>query len=262
MIAIVAAAFERLIDYAGLFPPAQLEMHDAAEGYARAAEGPHAWMLGRFIVPAARIAHVEADVPLSVIVPAEEAAFDALDRARASGRYRIEALEIPPADARVVAALRERHGWAGVPAYAEVALTGPFEEAIASLRPLRLAAKFRCGGITADAFPSVETLARAIAAAAAAGVPFKATAGLHHPVRHFNEEAGLRMHGFLNVMLAAARAGQGPDALAAILAEEEPAALALPDAGVVADARRRFVSYGSCSFDEPVADLQALGLIA
>lgn len=262
MIVTVAAAFEHLIDYAGLFPPAQLALDDAVEEYSRAAAGPHAWMLGRFIVPLARLPELEREMPLSVIVPAEEAAFDALGRARESGRYRIEALEIPPADASTVAALRERHGWSAVPVYAEIALTGEFEEAIAALRGHGLRAKFRCGGTVPAAFPSVQALARAVAAAVGAAVPFKATAGLHHPVRHYNEAAGARMHGFLNLLVAAARGSEGPGAIEPVLAEERAEALALGEPSMVEQARRRFVSYGSCSFAEPVADLQALGLIA
>src|SRR5207244_8426599 len=56
-----------LIDYAGLFPPASLSMEQALANYARYREGEHAWMLGRFVVPAARAAEVPADVPTSVI---------------------------------------------------------------------------------------------------------------------------------------------------------------------------------------------------
>ena len=48
-----------LIDYAGLFPPASLDMADAVRNYAAYREGEHAWALGRFVVPAARLEEFE-----------------------------------------------------------------------------------------------------------------------------------------------------------------------------------------------------------
>ena len=53
--------------------------------------------------------------------------------------------------------------------------------------------KLRCGGAS---IPSAEQVALVIASCREAGVPFKATAGLHHPVRRGAE------HGFLNLLAA------------------------------------------------------------
>jgi hypothetical protein len=129
------------------------------------------------------------------------------------------------------------------------------------VREARAGAKIRCGGTT---LPSVEEVAAFVAACRDAGVPFKATAGLHHPIR-----SGDR-HGFLN-LLAAAVFADGD--LEAILAEEDPDAFTLDergfgvhdhraDADTIAGARaERFIAYGSCSFDEPVEDLIALHLL-
>src|SRR5687767_3844008 len=47
-----------LIDYAGLFPPAELPMDGAVAGYRAAASGDHAWLLDRFVCPAARLAEL------------------------------------------------------------------------------------------------------------------------------------------------------------------------------------------------------------
>src|SRR6185436_2132053 len=68
-----------LIDYAGLFPPAALSMQDAVRNYARYAEGEHAWMLGKFVVPEARRAEVPAEFPLSVL-GVDEVPFKDIDR--------------------------------------------------------------------------------------------------------------------------------------------------------------------------------------
>ncbi len=119
--------------------------------------------------------------------------------------------------------------------------------------------KFRTGGLDADAFPALETLAAWIDAALDRETPFKCTAGLHRAVRHTAGD-GLTHHGFGNVLLATERAfdGASPAEVAETLADPAPDLDALD----VARARRWFTSFGSCSVDEPVADLRALGLVA
>src|SRR5579875_2413053 len=100
--AAAAAALEHLIDYAGLFPPARLELADAVDRYDEAACGAHGWMLGRFVVPLERAGAVANAVPLSAIVTASDDAFAELNRLRERGA-RIEALEVSPADPRTCA---------------------------------------------------------------------------------------------------------------------------------------------------------------
>jgi hypothetical protein len=113
-------------------------------------------------------------------------------------------------------------------------------------------AKFRTGGAVV---PPVDALAERIAACHS-GVPlaFKCTAGLHSAVRHDGA------HGFLNVLVAAGTAARGGpvDEVAAALAETSGDRLVaafgrLGTAGA-------FQSFGSCSVDEPLADLVDLGL--
>ena len=302
-----------LIDYAGLFPPAALDLEPALDTYRSALGGPDAWMLERFILPAARLdelaARVGASAPsdplrLSVLgVPPRDGeswadaaartvaiarAFDAEHDGRVvSDRFEIrlptDAAALPDADT-----LADLDGeLQGASPTARVALEAPFRthpdtvepavEAIAEAngragRPA-FALKLRCGGVTADLVPTVDELATALSAAIRAGVPFKATAGLHHPVRMYREEVEAEMHGFVNVFGGATLArlhGLGADALAEILADTDPASFRLADelgwnrlsatAAEVADARSQLaLSFGSCSFDEPREDLRALG---
>src|SRR5204863_1254770 len=94
-----------------------------------------------------------------------------------------------------------------------------------------------------------------------AGVAFKATAGLHHPIRSGDA------HGFVNVFLAAAMI----DHAESILRETDEGAFSFSDENVrwrgytisteqLADTRKNFaLSFGSCSFEEPIDDLKALG---
>src|SRR5690606_31155857 len=74
------------------------------------------------------------------------------------------------------------------------------------------------GGVTADAFPPAEALLRFLRGCVEAGVPFKATAGLHHPVTGeypLTYEADSPrgwMYGYLNLVFATALVRRGaPD---------------------------------------------------
>lgn len=249
----------RLIDHAALFPPASMDMPEAMEADRRARAGEHAWMLDRFIVPASRLHELPDDAPrLSVVLDGGEGDLDAV----AAAQHDVELVEakidpewIPETQALVNAKLP------GVRAFWELSPGRGLRGAVAAVREARAGAKIRCGGTT---LPSVEEVADFVAACRDAGVPFKATAGLHHPIR-----SGDR-HGFLN-LLAAAVFADGD--LEAILAEEDPDAFTLDergfgvhdhhaDAETIAAARAElFIAYGSCSFDEPVDDLAALGLL-
>jgi len=228
---------EHLIDYAGLFPPAALSMDEALRNYARYRDGEYAWALGRFIVPKERAHEVPADFPLSVL-GIDEVKTDDLDSVREGAFVEITDDALLP----------------------ELAKRG-------------LRAKIRTGGVTADAFPAPERIAAFLRACNEAGVAFKATAGLHHPLRcvkpltyEANAPAGT-MHGFVNVFLAAALLEHAEE----ILREDDPRAFAFNDDGVrwrgyevtteaLVEMRRDFaLSFGSCSFDEPISDLQELG---
>src|SRR5687768_14733348 len=44
-----------IVDYAGLFPPSMVSMREAVANFAAYRSGPYGWMLGRFVLPAARL---------------------------------------------------------------------------------------------------------------------------------------------------------------------------------------------------------------
>jgi hypothetical protein len=264
MIATTRTALERLIDYAGLFPPAQLPLDEALASYADARASAASWMLGRFIIPAGRLDALRAALagkPIELSVIAAPEAFPAVAAVRRDGWASVGSIEVPLGTGSIEACAREAgaHGLADVPIYVELSRG---RLAMRDLRNARFGAKVRCGGVEPAAYPSVAELAAFIDEAVGAGVPFKATAGLHHPVRHFNAAAGVTMHGFLNILFAASRAGDVDRGdLEAILAQEDASAFVFPDDATMANARTRFIAYGSCSFEEPVDDLRALGLI-
>ncbi len=281
------ALLDSLIDYAGLFPPAGLGMHAAVENFSRYKTGPYSWMLGRFVVPVARLTEFEEawrnlgkpeGWQLSGLVTKPEAELPVVDsfNTKHKDTLRIDAIESKASTPTEIRALP-----AQITTYVEIPSRNNPTELIATIKAAGLRAKIRTGGLTEDMFPDAATIARFLRSCAAAGVPLKATAGLHHPVRcvkPFTYEADSArgpMHGFLNVFLAAGFARQGhPQAFVErLLLEENGNELKFSDQGVqwrgaeltaseIIDLRARFaIAFGSCSFEEPIADLQALGLL-
>jgi hypothetical protein len=287
------------IDYAGLFPPASLGMRPALENYATYRSGPDAWALGRFVVPAGRLDELEAastgllpstsDEPwrLSVLIGADLAAdlrrLDELNcRHAAAGTGALVAdtveIKVETGDA-VEAALAKLPRQ--LAAFVELPVTRDPGAALAVIARHGAGAKIRTGGVTEDAFPATDDLLRFLRGAVAAGVPFKATAGLHHPLRaryrltYEPDSASGTMFGFLNLFLAAAflRNGMSDGDARDLLEERDAATLNFDRGGVswrghrldaahLADARRGGLgSFGSCSFEEPIGDLASLRLL-
>ncbi|MCB9136476.1 MAG: hypothetical protein H6636_13700 [Anaerolineales bacterium] len=294
------ALFEQVVDYAGLFPPASLPLEVAIRNFIRYQAWPEQWMLARFIVPVAKLGELgalmeaglswEGTLKFSVLgggnvegfragVVEEIKAVEAF-RARWGTRVQVEAFEARCPEGKTLFAVEPWLREAGLRPFFEVPF-GPGWEArvegvIRALAEVNGDAgfKLRTGGVTAEAFPSVEQVAWALCQCQEARVPIKCTAGLHHPVRCFREEVGTKMHGFLNVWMAGILAwtrGLDQAEVAQILAEEDPAefVFSVREAGwrgrratksEVESARQAFmVSFGSCSFEEPKEDLEALG---
>jgi hypothetical protein len=150
---------------------------------------------------------------------------------------------------------------------ATVFVEGALVSAVAELRQHdpRVGAKLRCGGLEAAAFPSIEVVAAFVADCVRLDVPFKATAGLHQPLRYWDPEIQVFHHGFLNLWAATALAARGADAgeLAAALDVQDVEAwrgLGI-SAAELQDARRWFTAFGTCSIDEPLEALAAIGLL-
>lgn len=305
-----------IVDYAGLFPPAQLTMDHACEAFNRARLSEHAWMLGRFICPVSRLdefeKHAASLLPgthgtsgyrehagigggepwrLSVLVdgplhPALEmiASFNIRHEQADRGLAMVDAVEIKVGDVREIDGALEDMPDNLFPffEFPAGAVGSPTDcrGCIAALAGEMAAAKIRTGGVTPAAFPTPAEVSAFVNACGAADVPFKATAGLHHPLRGafpLTYEAGCpsaTMYGFVNIFMMAAfvriKGANDAEALK-LLTEEEPDAFTWCDevvswrghgleTGQIAAAREQFcLSFGSCSFDEPVGDLVKLG---
>lgn len=288
----------RVVDYAGLFPPASLPMEAAVAEYAHARSGNDGWALGRFVLPAARLDEFsQAATPSLPTEGAQSWALSALlgsdveeDVARIeefnarhsdarSGAVIVDTVELKthtPRDVARAGEILDRR----FDTYMEVPVADDPAELIAAVAETRAKAKIRTGGVTPDAFPTSAQVMRFLRRCIAHNVSFKATAGLHHPWRaefpltYAPDAPTGTMFGFLNVMLAVAgiHAGFGDDELLALLEERDNHAAKLCADGVhwrsralgldaLERARESMAAFGSCSFREPIADLRAQGVL-
>lgn len=284
-----------LVDDAAVFPPGNAPLARAVPAHHEHAGAWYADLVGPFLCPHGRLAELQAvlgepaadaaadvtgPLPIGLIVrdgPAAVAA--AVNAVVADPRLRLAGVEVavpssdgphadPVAGVRAALAALDAELPADTVGYVEL----PWDDS----QPIRLdvlagsrhRAKFRTGGTEAAAFPSEAELARVLLAAVERGVAFKCTAGLHEAVRHTDPATGFEHHGFLNLLLATDAAGRGAgyadtEALLAQRSEPNLAGLASSLSDDRASAvRGRFVSYGTCSITEPVADLVRLGLLA
>jgi len=284
------ALLTRLVDYAGLFPPASLGMAEAVANYARYRSGSERWMLARFITPVARLDDFEAAVA-SELTNADEMAISALPgvdltsdlerieafNERNEHRARVDTIEAKADHVESIRLLDSKVPdsialFIELPAVED---PGPLVEEVA--RAGRFA-KVRTGGVTPDAFLTPQEIIRFMRRCHEKEVAFKATAGLHHPLRcvkplTYEPDAPRgTMNGFVNLFLAAAlmRKGLDDELLVELLLTDDASAFTFDedairwhdttiDVAAAAQARSELaVSFGSCSFEEPVDDLREL----
>jgi hypothetical protein len=294
----VDALLAGLVDYAGLFPPASEGMREALENYAAHRKGGDHLALGRFIVPVSRLTEME------------DAGRDLLPRGAASEPWRISVLiaENVRAAGEQMLNFNRHHSLGSTDGYAiidvaelkvatiddiarqrselpdsfiayfEIPTRGDVSQLVKAIARAGARAKVRTGGVTPESIPPAKDVIDFIIACRRDAVPFKATAGLHHPIRGSyrltyapDSPVGL-MYGFLNVFVASALvyAGERAETAIAALEESDRQAFAIEDDAIVWRGRRITAeqieasrqelanSFGSCSFREPVDELATL----
>ena len=309
-----------LIDYAGLFPPSKLPMNRATENYAKYLRAQHADFVGRFICPVPKLGELTQHG--AILMPGTHATSGYPEHADTIEPWQISGIIIGDLSENLEAiyTFNEHHddeanGLALVDAIEmrvstpeeidealellpemidaafeipqDIIMNGDPRGLIAALSGSNVLAKIRCGGVEPSMFPTSQNIASFMLACKNASVPFKCTAGLHHPIRSEqnltyddNPPRGV-MHGFVNVFFAAAYvlSSKSPEESVAIgiLEEVDPKAFVFDNDGIthrntrqntklstiqLAQMREGFAtSYGSCSIDEPIADLKAIGLL-
>lgn len=313
---------DKMIDYAGLFPPASLNIAQALNNYIMYAEGDYKWMLSKFIVPAKKLIeltelmnHMKYSEGLILafsvlgsgganadefVVNFESDLKQIIEFQNKFGKkvttdtYETKLPEKLVAESSVkeltglmdlVSRSFERSLGRKVNVFYEADLKTDFNsrvvtaaEAISLHNGKNGGAgfKFRTGGVEPVAFPAPEEISFAILSCLEYNISMKCTAGLHHPIRHYNESVGCNMHGYLNVFGAAVFAyvcSLDETETLQIINEEDPYAFHFLEEGIelydnfaaleeIEEARSKFIlSYGSCSFDEPVDDLKTMELL-
>jgi hypothetical protein len=294
----VDALLADLVDFAGLFPPASEDMRPALENYATYFQSPDRAALGRFIVPILRLTeleeagtnlmpHGQRSEPwrLSVLVAEDvRSAIQEMQKfnGRHSSRSRAGHAVIDVAEMKASTMDEIGHQRRDLPAsftaYFEIPISGDVSPLVKRIAQVGARAKVRTGGVAPEAFPPAEAVVDFMVACQREAVAFKATAGLHHPVRseyrltYEADSPKWMMYGFLNVFIAAAMlySGESEETALAVLEETDPSAFRFEDDAIewrgkrittqqILASRAEFaISFGSCSFREPVDELAHL----
>lgn len=313
---------DRLIDYAGLFPPASLNLNKAFSNYISYCDGKYTSMLSGFICPVNKleqlkdILHSEKTGNKKIHISAISTGGSTLNEFKLNFERdlgiwhefksdpdvnaNIDSLEtkLPEEvfnspDNRDLKSLIEIISakikdnisnpvflfFEGISAQNRNNMPEALIDAVSShnLNGIDAGFKLRTGGVTPASFPDPEQIAFCIRTCLDKKVPMKFTAGLHHPFRHFDKTIGVMMYGFINVFAAgiiAMRHDISNKGIEEILIDEDPSDFIFTDEYFswkdwkieiddIEYARKNLVlSFGSCSFDEPVDDLISLNLLS
>ena len=273
----LAPAWSGLVDDAAIFPPGDVPLPEAVAAHVARRDEWYADLVGSFVVTDVRIPEITEPLGLAVVVTGGAGAIDGALRLAEKGGHELSGVEIALRDlddlagnARRVTAAADAAGLDPERVHVElppVGDSGAWLRAADEVAAAGMRLKFRTGGLEDHLFPTPHALAGWIDAALDRETPFKCTAGLHHAVRHDapadSGGGGFTHHGFLNVLLATIRAFDGAtgDEVAALLDERDGETLTAASVGEdLTRARRWFTSFGSCSVQEPLDDLIALGL--
>ena len=313
MTAALGHLLARIIDYAGLFPPASLELNQAVNQYTADQDGTYCAMLRHFIVPAQRLSELDqlisSDAPnrtwtLSVLVGGgatsaewiqrlddDFAAIESHHIKDNSAKLKVLEIALPsvlaadtPSFAQTIEEINSRTenaNLADVDLFFETISADHRRALVDALGPHQQTSshrglKLRTGGMEAQHFPSGAALADVIELCESAHIPWKATAGLHHPLPYTCPDIGVVMHGFLNLLLGVVLWGEKKitsSQLRELITDANADHFMFSDdhvgwRGACADqmeviaGRDRFLSFGSCSFSEPIDDLETLGLLS
>ncbi|MCM3771430.1 hypothetical protein M3225_13235 [Priestia aryabhattai] len=235
----IHAFLSNLIDYAGLFPPANLSLDISIKNYKEFQMCKDSWMLGRFIIPISQLNQLtpyvsmfskERPLIISTLGSRSNNKIECLNSLHADlevvrafhneykRNIKIDICEIPLPphipDRALLQTIAKATDKSGLQTFCEATMpldrdwkskileTLDIIAAHNNESDLLLGFKLRTGGVTAEAFPTSQQVATVLVGCRDRDIPLKFTAGLHHPIRMYREEVNTQMHGFLNVFTA------------------------------------------------------------
>ena len=297
------------LDYAGLFPPAELSLETSIRNYLIYRSHPQSWMLARFVCPVARL--TELDTLISKELPGGSIRLTVMGRSDkppdipllgfdgiAAGteqnkRLRIEGFEarLPsayaPSDAMALIEAQEkrRPEHSAIAVFLERPCKGMLirefaqaaNQSLANRKSaVRLGWKVRLGGNDPSTIPSPHGLADFVVACREVGNNWKATAGLHQPLGAWDGGRRTFHFGFLSLFAATVLAHVhelGAEQIEEILQETDIGHFRFDDdhfawrnlsadnQQIAAARKNSLVSFGSCTFEEPIEGLKQLNLL-
>ncbi|WP_136808872.1 hypothetical protein [Desulfosediminicola flagellatus] len=284
-----------LIDYAGFFPPAQLNLETSLNNFGLYLSQDYGWMLSRCILPCNELENIQKDYDFrySVIVSSAVTAEEIESLSKFSKNITMIEVSIADSDrnsaqytemlAHIISRL-ELANLSNIRLFIEANQIAPVVDAIVQYNCSQTGSgsisaigyKLRCGGTTSKAFPAVERVAEVITTCSTRKIPFKFTGGLHQPLRYYHPEMAIMQHGFINVFGASLlyAANRLPEDQIIECLEDEDAtnihftdeqfswkSYTLSTSEIDTLRENRIVSFGSCSFEEPLEGLAGLGLL-
>lgn len=268
--------FAGLVDNASTLVPGATTVAEALAAHEQHADAWYRDLLGSFLIPASL---VDRDVepagwPVGVVNDAAVAALPAV-----VGKLRVAGAVVRHVEAAVarrgedpqpgIAALRRFAGVADdLDVYAEIPLSWGLLAALDTVAEargggLRIAPKFRVGGLAAELFPTPVELAAVICACRDRELPFRLAAGMRHALRHTDPETGFTHHGFLNVLVGTIYAADGGEVaeVAEALAATHPVPLVEPARARRDGPRPLWAGFGTADVMDPLTELIRLGLV-
>ncbi|GIE97994.1 hypothetical protein [Paractinoplanes rishiriensis] len=276
MSTLVPKLFAGLVDDASLLPPSFISLPDAVVKHGEHRASWFATLLGPLLVPGSVI-NVDLSgqrLPVALVGDVAVGAVPvAVEKLRSAGAL-VGHVEVPVArrgedpqpGLAELRSLAEQDR--DLEVYAEIPLSWGLLAALDTVAEcraegLRLAPKFRVGGLAAELFPTPVELAAVLCACRDRKLPFRLAAGLRHAIRHTDPETGFTHHGFLNVLAAAIEAADGAEVaeVAEVLAATHPLPLVEPCRARRDGDRPQFVGFGAANVVEPLTELVRLGLV-
>ncbi len=296
MLRTVATLMDSAIDFAGLFPPAKMQMTDAIEEYLNLINGTENWIVNRFVCPATRLDELgkmlstrnNTEAINLAVVSQGGLTLDTFETILESDAKlmnafsiefgqiaTIEALELKvPTDDQLPKALKDLGSFSHIDVFAELPTDQSGFDGLAEVAATEwIGAKGRSGGIEPAMVPTSMLLAGFLKTCLDLQLRFKLTAGLHEPVRHFDKAVGTDVHGFGNVIGAClfhSAFDLSTSEIAEILERSELSWFEVSDDRIriqnqdfsiddLEEFRGDFEGFGSCSIQEPLEGMAKLG---